>query len=104
MNIFEALQPDPPSRPMIVTGGVRVDLKIGGKRRSVIVTREALDFYLGSPPADVQRTSVERGWLGTVQHNMDKVREGAERKTAASDNEAEVILLGPGEIDLPKWR
>jgi len=88
---------------MIVTGGVKVDLKIAGKRRPVIVTREALDFYLGSPPADVQRASVERGWLGTVQHNMDKVREGAERKAAASDDEAEVILLGPGEVDLPKW-
>ena len=103
MSLFEALQPGPPSRPMIVTDGVKVDLKVAGKIRPVIVTREALNFYLGSPPADTKRSSVERGWLGTVHHNMDRVREGAERKAIALGSEVEVILLGPGEVDLPMW-
>ena len=42
-------------------------------------------------------------WLGTVQYNIDRVRAGAERKLRAANPTADPILLGPGDVDLPKW-
>lgn len=92
----------PPGRPRIVEAGVEVRLEIEGKVRCVVVTRAAFDCYLGAPPAHVEKASVERGWLGVVQHNMDRVRAGAERKLAVTSPTAELIMLGPGDLDFEK--
>jgi hypothetical protein len=93
----------PPGRPRIVEGGVEVKIEIDGRVRSVIVTRRTFDFHVAPPPSHVTQPSIERGWLGLVQHNMDRVRAGAERKLASTDSSADTILLEPGEVDLPKW-
>lgn len=94
----------PPSgRPRIVESGVEVKIELDGKVRSIIVTRETLSFHVGPPPPHVRQPSIERRWLGLVQHNMDRVRAGAERKLASLDPSADTILLSPGEVDLPKW-
>jgi hypothetical protein len=92
-----------PGRPRILESGVEVKIELDGKVRSVIVTRETLNFHVGPPPPHVRQPSIERGWLGLVQHNMDRVRAGAERKLASMVPPADTILLSPGEVDLPKW-
>jgi len=92
----------PPGRPRLVERGAEVKIEIDGNVRTVIVTREAFDFHLGTPPSHLSSSSIGRAWLGVVTHNMDRVRAGAERKLATTMQSEDPILLGPHEVDLSK--
>lgn len=95
MNPFDRMIP---SRPWIDELGVAIELDIGGRRRKVVVTRAALDGALGSAPPNVEAASRDRAWLGTVQHNVDVIRDAATRKLEFARQLDDPILLGPEDI------
>lgn len=87
-----------PSRPWIDEFGVAIELDVGGRRRKVVITKEALDAALGPPPPHVDASSRHRMWLGAVQHNVDVIRAAAVQKLAKSRPLDDPILLGSEDI------
>ena len=87
-----------PSRPWIDELGVAIKLEIDGRRRKIVVTKEALDAALGAAPANVEAAKRDQMWLGAVQHNVDEITAAAARKLANSSQLDDPIFLGKGDI------
>lgn len=87
-----------PSRPWIDELGVAIELDVGGRRRKIVITQEALDAALGPPPPHVEDSSKRRMWIGAVQHNIDVIKAAASKKLAKNRELDDPVLLGPEDI------